>query len=43
VDLNPFGVVHAGAMLWFADLCAADAGKSESSMRVSQLALTYTR
>ena len=20
--LNPFGVVHAGAMLWFADVCA---------------------
>ena len=20
--INPFGVVHAGAMLWFADVCA---------------------
>ena len=20
--LNPFGIVHAGAMLWFADVCA---------------------
>lgn len=29
--LNPFGVVHAGAMLWFADVCATvlAAGKSE--------------
>jgi uncharacterized protein (TIGR00369 family) len=29
--LNPFGVVHAGAMLWFADVCATvlAAGKAE--------------
>ena len=29
--LNPFGVAHAGAMLWFADVCATvlAAGKSE--------------
>jgi 1,4-dihydroxy-2-naphthoyl-CoA hydrolase len=29
--LNPFGVVHAGAMLWFADVCATllAFGKSE--------------
>jgi 1,4-dihydroxy-2-naphthoyl-CoA hydrolase len=29
--LNPFGVVHAGAMVWFADVCATllAFGKSE--------------
>ena len=29
--LNPFGVAHAGAMLWFADVCATvlAAGKTE--------------
>lgn len=29
--LNPFGVAHAGAMLWFADVCATVlvAGKAE--------------
>jgi uncharacterized protein (TIGR00369 family) len=29
--LNPFGVAHAGAMLWFADVCATvlAAGKAE--------------
>jgi len=29
--LNPFGVVHAGAMLWFADVCATVlvSGKTE--------------
>jgi 1,4-dihydroxy-2-naphthoyl-CoA hydrolase len=29
--LNPFGVAHAGAILWFADVCATllAAGKSE--------------
>ena len=29
--LNPFGVAHAGAMLWFADVCATMlvAGKAE--------------
>jgi len=29
--LNPFGIVHAGAMLWFADVCATilASGKTE--------------
>jgi 1,4-dihydroxy-2-naphthoyl-CoA hydrolase len=29
--LNPFGIVHAGAMLWFADVCATIlvAGKTD--------------
>jgi 1,4-dihydroxy-2-naphthoyl-CoA hydrolase len=35
--LNPFGVAHAGAMLWFADVCATvlTFGKSELTLGAS--------
>jgi uncharacterized protein (TIGR00369 family) len=34
--LNPFGVAHAGAMLWFADVCATVLAFGSSDMRPGQ-------